>query len=99
LHPRNDSPPLPSLQEAASWGKPVGPQAIGSIRTGHEARVRSLETFTLSSEKYDYAPDASPVALGNYQRMLSLPLHLRLSDDDLANVVEAVLDVASRLRR
>jgi dTDP-4-amino-4,6-dideoxygalactose transaminase len=38
-------------------------------------------------------------ALGNYQRMLSLPLHLRLSDDDLANVIEAVLDVASRLRR
>jgi dTDP-4-amino-4,6-dideoxygalactose transaminase len=50
-------------------------------------------------DKYGYAPDAFPVALGNFRRMLSLPLHPRLSDDDAADVIQAVLDVVQAHRR
>jgi dTDP-4-amino-4,6-dideoxygalactose transaminase len=49
--------------------------------------------------KYDYAADAFPVAYANYRRILSLPLHPRLSDQDVTDVVEAVLDVVNAFRR
>lgn len=50
-------------------------------------------------DTFGYQPDDFPVALGNYRRMLSLPLNLRLSDQDVSDVVQAVLDIASRFRR
>lgn len=50
-------------------------------------------------DKYRYRPDSFPVAHANYQRMLSLPLNPRLSDADVLDVIEAVLDVVRRHRR
>jgi dTDP-4-amino-4,6-dideoxygalactose transaminase len=51
------------------------------------------------SVKYQYRPDSFPIAYGNYDRMLSLPLNPRLSDADVTDVIEAVLDVVRRYRR
>ncbi|HET9385261.1 MAG TPA: DegT/DnrJ/EryC1/StrS family aminotransferase [Gemmatimonadales bacterium] len=45
-------------------------------------------------DKYGYKPEDFPVAYGNFERMLSLPLHPQLGDQDVADVIEAVLDVA-----
>lgn len=50
-------------------------------------------------DKYGYAPDDFPVAHGNFSRMFSLPLHPQLSDQDVADVIEAVLDVVRTHRR
>ena len=50
-------------------------------------------------DRYAYAAERFPVASENYQRMLSLPLNPRLTDHDVADVIEAVLDVARRFRR
>jgi len=50
-------------------------------------------------DKYGYRPDSFPVAYSNYLRMLSLPLNLRLSDADVGDVIEAVLDVVRTYRR
>jgi len=50
-------------------------------------------------DKYRYVPERFPVALRNYERMVSLPLHPRLSDQDVADVIEAVLDVVHVYRR
>ena len=50
-------------------------------------------------DKYGYAADRFPVAYDNYQRMFSLPLNPRLSDRDVADVIEAVLDVVRTYRR
>lgn len=50
-------------------------------------------------DKYGYAPQRFPVALDAYRRMLSLPLHPGLSDDDVADVIDAVLDVVRTFRR
>jgi len=44
-------------------------------------------------DKYHFQPDSFPVAYGNYQRMLSLPLNPRLADDDVHDVIDAVLDI------
>ena len=50
-------------------------------------------------DKYDHKPTDYPVAYSNYQRILSLPLHPGLSDDDVADVVTAVLDIVKKHRR
>ena len=50
-------------------------------------------------DRYGYAPDAYPVAHANCRRMLSLPLNPRLSDQDVADVIEAVRDVVRTHRR
>lgn len=49
--------------------------------------------------KYGMTPDQYPVALSNYERMLSLPLNPRLSNSDVLDVGEAVLDIVRRYRR
>ncbi len=50
-------------------------------------------------EKYGYHATAFPVAHDSFQRMMSLPLNPRLSDRDVADVIEAVLDVQRTYRR
>jgi dTDP-4-amino-4,6-dideoxygalactose transaminase len=49
--------------------------------------------------KYGYKPQDFPVAYGNYQRLVSLPLNLKMSDQDVSDVIEAVQDVVQRYRR
>lgn len=50
-------------------------------------------------DKYGYKPQDFPVTYSNYLRMLSLPLNPRLTDQDVADVIEAVLDVVKTYRR
>lgn len=50
-------------------------------------------------DKYGYAPGDFPVALAEYSRLISLPMHLRLSDDDLQDVISAVTDVVDTHKR
>lgn len=50
-------------------------------------------------DKYGYRPDDFPVAHSNYQRLISLPLNPRLTDQDVTDVIEAVLDVVRRHKR
>jgi dTDP-4-amino-4,6-dideoxygalactose transaminase len=49
--------------------------------------------------KYGYEPGSFPVAYSNYVRMLSLPLNPRLTDNDVADVAQAVLDTVRTYRR
>ncbi len=50
-------------------------------------------------DKYGFRPEEFPVAMDAYERMISLPLNVRLSDADVEDVIEAVLDVATSFRR
>ena len=50
-------------------------------------------------KKYGYAPTDFPVAYSNFERLLSLPLHPGLTDQDVSDVIEAVLDVVQTYRR
>src|SRR5579859_1410357 len=47
-------------------------------------------------DKYRYKPEDFPVAYREYQRMVSLPLYPRMRDQDVTDVIDAVLDVASK---
>jgi len=44
-------------------------------------------------DKYAYQPEDFPVAYGNYRRLLSLPLSPALTDQDVADVIGAVLEL------
>lgn len=50
-------------------------------------------------KKYNYRPDDFPVAYNAFQSMLSLPLSPSMSDQDVADVIDAVLDIRSKFAR
>jgi dTDP-4-amino-4,6-dideoxygalactose transaminase len=50
-------------------------------------------------DKYGYQPKDFPVAYREYQRIISLPLYPRMSDRDVEDVIEAVVEVVKRYRR
>ncbi len=50
-------------------------------------------------KKYGFKPTDFPVSYENYLRIFSLPLNPSLSDQDVADVVEAVADIVDTFRR
>ena len=50
-------------------------------------------------DRYGYDEQDFPVAVGNFERMLSLPLNPRLTSSDVGDVIEAVLDIVRTYRR
>jgi len=49
--------------------------------------------------KYGFKPDDFPIAYSNYQRIISLPLYPRMSDEDVNDVIEAVLDIIKKHKK
>lgn len=86
---------------------------LGALRIGRDQFIEELTARNIGTsvhfipihlhphyrQKYGFQPDHFPVAYGNYQRMLSLPLHPSLSDSDVGDVIGAVLDVVRRFGR
>lgn len=50
-------------------------------------------------DKYNYKPDDFTIAYREYQRIVSLPLYPRMSDQDVEDVIAAVIEVVKRFRR
>lgn len=50
-------------------------------------------------DRYRFSPEDFPVAYNEYLRLVSLPLHPGLSDEDVDDVIEAVSDIAEQHRR
>lgn len=46
-------------------------------------------------DRYGFEPCDFPIAYREYQRMLSLPIYPRMTDQDVTDVIEAVLEVAA----
>ncbi len=49
-------------------------------------------------ETYGYRPEEFPVASEEYQREVSLPIYSKMSDGDVQDVVEAVVDIVEQTR-
>jgi dTDP-4-amino-4,6-dideoxygalactose transaminase len=47
-------------------------------------------------DKYGYKPDDFPLAYREYQRIISLPVYPRMTDQDVEDVIEAVTEVVQR---
>jgi dTDP-4-amino-4,6-dideoxygalactose transaminase len=85
----------------------------GTLRIGRDQFIEELAARNIGTsvhfipihlhpyyrQKYGYRPEQFPIAYGNYQRMISLPLHPMLTNDDLDDVIGAVRDVALRFAR
>ena len=85
----------------------------GVLRIGRDRFIEELATCNIGTsvhftpihlhpyyrDKYGYQATAFPVAYDSFQRMLSLPLNPRLSDQDVTDVIDAVRDVVRRHRR
>ena len=50
-------------------------------------------------DRYDYRPEDYPVATQQYLREISLPIYSKMDDQDVDDVVDAVLDIAARFGR
>ena len=74
-------------------------EELTARKIGTSVHFIPLHLHPYYRDTYGYAPDAYPVALSNYERMLSLPLHPGLSEADVDDVVAAVLDIAEEYRR
>ena len=72
---------------------------LASRKIGTSVHFIPIHLHPYYRDKYGLRPDSFPVAYGNYNRLLSLPLNPRLSDRDVSDVVEAVLDVVRCYRR
>jgi len=70
--------------------------ALAERNIGTSVHFIPIHLHPYYRDRYGYAPDAFPVAHANYRRMLSLPLNPRLSDQDVADVIEAVRDIVRR---
>jgi dTDP-4-amino-4,6-dideoxygalactose transaminase len=66
---------------------------------GTSVHFISVHLHPYYRDKYGYGPEDFPVAYSNFQRLVSLPLNLRMSDQDVGDVIDAVLDVVNAHRR
>jgi dTDP-4-amino-4,6-dideoxygalactose transaminase len=85
-----------------------GVLAIGRDRFIQELAARNIGTSVhfipihlhpYYRDRYGYRPASFPVAYDSFQRMISLPLNPRLSDQDVTDVIDAVRDVVRKYRR
>lgn len=65
---------------------------------GTSVHYRPLHMMSFYAKKYGFAPEDFPVAADAYRRVVSLPLHPRLSDDDVQDVIDAVADISRAYR-
>ena len=69
-------------------------EALKARNIGTSVHFIPIHVHAYYRERYGYRPEDYPVAYGNYLRMISLPVYPRLSDADVADVIEAVLEIA-----
>lgn len=74
-------------------------EELAACNIGTSVHFMPIHLHPYYRDKYGYHPMSFPVAHDNFQRMLSLPLNPRLSDQDVADVIDAVREVAREQRR
>lgn len=82
--------------------------SINRARFIDELRLRNIGTSVhfipihlhpYYRDKYGYKPEDFPIAYREYQRIVSLPLYPRMSDQDVSDVIEAVSDIIKNYRK
>jgi dTDP-4-amino-4,6-dideoxygalactose transaminase len=73
-------------------------EEMGARNIGCSVHFIPIHIHPYYRDKYGYAPEAYPVTYENYLREVSIPLNPRMTDDDVADVIEAVLEVVEAFR-
>ncbi|MCL5734679.1 MAG: DegT/DnrJ/EryC1/StrS family aminotransferase [Actinobacteria bacterium] len=66
---------------------------LKSRNIGTSVHFIPLHLHPYYRQKYGFSPDDFPVANREFEREVSLPIYSRMSDDDVSDVIEAVLHV------
>ncbi|MBN1565639.1 MAG: DegT/DnrJ/EryC1/StrS aminotransferase family protein [Anaerolineae bacterium] len=76
-------------------------QFINELRErniGSSVHFIPIHSHPYYQHKYAWQPNDFPVAWREYQRLVSLPLHPGLTDDDVQAVINAVVDIVERFK-
>ncbi len=71
---------------------------LASKNIGTSVHFIPIHTHPYYRDKYGFQPMDFPVAYTNFERMLSIPLNPSMTDQDVADVIEAVTDTIKRSR-
>lgn len=85
--------------ETLRIGRDIFIEELKSRNIGTSVHFIPIHLHPYYRKKYGFRPEDFPVAFENYKRMISLPLHPGLTDKDVADVIEAVVDVAEKYKR
>jgi len=73
-------------------------EALKQRHIGVSVHFIPLHVHPYYRETYGYQPEDFPVAYQQYLREISLPIYSKMSDDDVQDVIDAVLEVGARHR-
>lgn len=99
--------PVERPEVESSWHLYVIRLNLDQLRIDRNAFIEELKTRNIGTsvhylpvhmhpfyrDKYGYKPEDCPVAADAFSRMLTLPLHPGLADQDVQDVIEAVRDI------
>jgi dTDP-4-amino-4,6-dideoxygalactose transaminase/lipopolysaccharide/colanic/teichoic acid biosynthesis glycosyltransferase len=68
-------------------------EKLATRQIGSSVHFIPIHLHRYYREKYGYRPGEFPVAYREFQRMVSLPLHPGMSDQDVGDVIEGVLGI------
>ena len=71
-------------------------EALKRRHIGVSVHFIPLHVHPYYRETYGYQPEDFPVAYQQYLREISLPIYSKMSDDDVQDVIDAVLEVGAR---
>ncbi len=68
-------------------------QELLARKIGTSVHFIPVHTHPYYRDRYGYCDQDFPIAMSNFERMFSLPLHPQLTDDDVTDVIEAVIEI------
>jgi len=74
-------------------------EELKARKIGSSVHFIPLHVHPYYRERYGYRPEDYPVAYGQYQRVVSLPIYSKMTDQDVEDVVDAVVDIVNASRR
>lgn len=74
-------------------------EELNALGIGSSVHFIPIHVHPYYRDKYGYQPEDFPVAFSNYQRLISLPMNTRLTDDDVDRVIDTVTDIVARYRK
>jgi perosamine synthetase len=85
-------------REALAIDRAAFIEQLRAAKIGASVHWIPLHMHPYYRETYGYHPEDFPVAYGEYQRMISLPIYSAMTDADAADVIAAVTRIAEEFR-
>ena len=74
-------------------------EELRALHIGTSVHFIPVHQMSYYRDRYGYTPEQLPVASREFERLISLPLNTRMSDQDADDVIEAVSLIVERHRR